>query len=219
MDNFPQDLVWLLDSTSPTFKVQTSFLCACLLKPTRSYLNQTHRKGLSGVFDEPFGVTASNEDTDNFEDQIIAEISEIKTTHSPNTPDPLLRKTARTTIAKPAPRSITKTAKKIPIVSKSKSAVQDPEDEAEKRRERVRKCRRKKKEKKEEDLLKKEFLVADNTQREDNIARMNQQLAQMSEILAVHNRAQPDVAASLLSSLMEEISQPDVPTVLSSFFY
>jgi len=177
------------------------------------------RKGLSRVFDEPFGVCASNEDTDNFEDQIIAEISEIKTTHAPNTPDPLLRKTARTTIAKPAPRSITKTAKKIPIVSKSKSAVQDPEDEAEKRRERVRKCRRKKKEKKEEDLLKKEFLVADNTQREDNIARMNQQLAQMSEILAAHNRAQPDVAASLLSSLLEEISQPDVPTVLSSFFY
>merc|ERR1712037_809307 len=125
-----------------------------------------------------------------------------------NTPKHPLRKTARTTIAK--------TDKKIPIVSKSKSAVQDSQDEAEKRRERVRKCRRKKK---EEELLKKEFLVADNTEREDNIARMNQQLAQMSEILAAHNRAQPDVAASLLSSLLEEISQPDVPTVLSSFFY
>jgi len=170
------------------------------------------RKGLSCVFDEPFGVTASNEDNNTDTDQIFAEISEIKTTHASNTPKHPLRKTARTTIAKPS-------AKKIPIISKSKSAAQDSEDEAEKRRERVRKCRRKKKEKKEEDLLKKEFLVADNTEREDNIARMNQQLAQMSEILAAHNRAQPDVAASLLSSLMEEISQPDVPTVLSSFFY
>jgi len=160
------------------------------------------------VFDEPFGVSASNEDTDTFEDPIFAEISKIKTTHASNTPDPL-RKPART------PRSITKTAKKIPIVSKSKSAVQDSEDEAEKRRERVRKCRRKKKEKKEEDLLKKESLVADNIQREANIARMNQELAQMREIIAAHNRAQPDAVASLLSSLFE---QPDVSTVLSSFF-
>jgi len=162
----------------------------------------THlRTGLSGVFDEPFGVSASNEDTDNFEDPILAEISEIKTTHTSNTPDPL-RKTARTTIAKPTPRSITK----------------DSEDEAEKRRERVRKCRRKKKEKKELDLLKKEALVADNFQREANIARMNQQLAQMSEIIAAHNRAQPDAASSLLSSLLEEISEPNVSTVLSSLF-
>jgi hypothetical protein len=166
------------------------------------------------VFDEPFGVSASNEDTDTFEDPIFAEIFKIKTTHASNTPDPL-RKPARTTIAKPTPRSIKKTAKKIPIVSKFKSAVQDSKDEAEKRRERVRKCRRKKKEKKEEDLLKKESLVADNIQREANIARMNQELAQMSEIIAAHNRAQPDAAASLLSSLFE---QPDVSTVLSSFF-
>jgi len=172
------------------------------------------RKGLSGVFDEPFGVSASNEDTDTFEDPIFAKISEIKSTHASNTPKHPLR-TARTTIAKPIPRSITKTAKKIPIVSKSKSAVQDSKDEAEKRRERVRKCRRKKKEKKEEDLLKKESLVADNIQREANIARMNQELAQMREIIAAHNRAQPDAAASLLSSLFE---QPDVSTVLSSFF-
>jgi len=180
-------------------------------------LKPKYRTGLSGVFDEPFGVSASNEDTDNFEDPILAEISEIKTTHTSNTPDPL-RKTARTTIAKPTPRSITKAAKKTPIVIKSKSAVQDSEDEAEKRRERVRKCRRKKKEKKELDLLKKEALVADNFQREANIARMNQQLAQMSEIIAAHNRAQPDAAASLLSSLLEEISEPEVPTVLDSFF-
>jgi hypothetical protein len=159
------------------------------------------------VFDEPFGVCASNEETNNFEDPIIAKIFKIKTTRASNTPKHPLRKTARTTIAK--------TDKKIPIVSKSKSAVQDSEDEAEKRRERVRKCRRKKKEKKEEDLLKKEFLVADNTEREDNIARMNQQLAQMSEILAAHNRAQPDAASSLLSSLLEEISEPNVSTVLS----
>ena len=164
------------------------------------------------MFDEPFGVCASNEDTDTDKDPIFTEISEIKTTHASNIPKHPIRKTARTTIAKPS-------TKKIPIISKSKSAAQDSEDEAEKRRERVRKCRRKKKEKKEEDLLKKEFLVADNTEREDNIARMNQQLAQMSEILAAHNRAQPDVAASLLSSLLEEVSQPDVPTVLSSFFY
>ena len=68
------------------------------------------------------------------------------------------------------------------------------------------------------DLLKKEALVADNFQREANIARMNQQLAQMSEIIAAHNRAQPDAAASLLSSLLEEISEPDVSTVLSSLF-
>merc|ERR1712203_783710 len=130
-------------------------------------------------------------------DPIFAEISEIKTTHASNTPDPL-RKPSKT------PRSITKTAKKIPIVSKSKSAVQDSEDEAEKRRERVRKCRRKKK----------ESLVADNIQREANIARMNQELAQMSEIIAAHNCAQPDAAASLLSSLLEEISEPEVSTVL-----
>ena len=161
------------------------------------------------MFDELFGVTASNEDNNTDTDQIFAEISEITTTHASNTPKHPLRKTARTTIAKPS-------AKKIPIISKSKSAAQDSEDEAEKRRERVRKCRRKKKEKKELDLLKKEALVADNFHREANIARMNQQLAQMSEILASHNRAQPDVAASLLSSLLEEVSQPDVPTALSS---
>jgi len=169
------------------------------------------RRGLSGVFDEPFGVSASNEDTDNFEDPILAEISEIKTNNTSNTPDPL-RKTRRTSIAKPT------AAKKTPIAIKSKSAVQDSEDEAEKRRERVRKCRRKKKEKKELDLLKKEALVADNFQREANIARMNQQLAQMTEIIAAHNRAQPDAASSLLSSLLEEISEPDVSTVLDSFF-
>jgi phage-related minor tail protein len=162
------------------------------------------------VFDEPFGVSVSNEPTDNVEDPIFAEISEIKITHDP------LRKTTRTTIAKPSPRKITKASL---IAIKSKSAVQDSEDEAEKRRERVRKCRRKKKEQKEEDLLKKEALVADNSQREDNIARMNQQLAQLNEIVAAHNRAQPDAAASLLSSLLEELSsQPDVSTVLSSFF-
>jgi hypothetical protein len=174
------------------------------------------RKGLSGVDDEPVGVSVSNEPTDNFEDPIFAEISEIKITHAPNTPDPL-RKT-RTTIAKSASGRITKAAKKTPIIIKSKSAVHDSEDEAEKRRERVRKCRRKKKEKKEEDLLTKEALVADNILREANIARMNQQLAQLNEIVAAHNRAQPDAAASLLSSLLEELSsQPDVATVLSSF--
>merc|ERR1712200_171833 len=107
---------------------------------------------------------------------------------------------------------------KTSTVIKSKSAVQDFEDEAEKRRERVRKCRRKKKEKKALDLLKKEALVADNFEREANIARMNQQLAQMNQIIAAHNRAQPDVAASLLSSLLEEISEPDVSTVLNSLF-
>jgi hypothetical protein len=176
------------------------------------------RKGLSGVDDEPVGVSVSNEPTDNFEDPIFAEISEIKITHAPNTPNPL-RKPTRTTIAKSASGRITKAAKKSPIIIKSKSAVHDSEDEAEKRRERVRKCRRKKKEKKEEDLLTKEALVADNSQREANIARMNQQLAQLNEIVAAHNRAQPDAAASLLSSLLEELSsQPDVSTLLSSFF-
>merc|ERR1712130_260592 len=115
-------------------------------------------------FDEPFGVPASNEDTDNVEDPILAEISEIKITHMSSTPNPL-RKTARTTIA----------AKKTPRSIKSKSGVQDSKDEAEKRRERVRRCRIKQKAKKAEDLLKKEALVADNNQREASIARMNQQ--------------------------------------------
>jgi len=170
------------------------------------------RKGLSGVFDEPFGVSASNEDTDNFEDPILAEISEIKITHMSSTPNPL-RKTARTTIAKPTSRRITTAAKKTPRSIKSKSGVQDSKDEAEKRRERVRRCRIKQKAKKAEDLLKKEALVADNNQREASIARMNQQLAQMKEIISAHNRAQPD---SPLFSLLEEISQPDVSNVLSS---
>merc|ERR1712130_735408 len=158
--------------------------------------------GLSGVFDEPFGVSASNEDTDNFEDPILAEISEIKITHMSSTPNPL-RKTARTTIAKPTSRRITTAAKKTPRSIKSKSGVQDSEDEAEKRRERVRRCRIKQKAKKAEDLLKKEA----------SIARMNQQLAQMKEIISAHNRAQPD---SPLSFLLEEMSQPDVSNVLSS---
>merc|ERR1719402_186998 len=89
-----------------------------------------HRRGLSGVFDEPSGFPPSNEDTDNFDtDPIFAEISGIKT-HASTTPDPL-RKTARTTIAKPTPKSLTKAAKKTPTVIRSKTAVQDSEDQAE----------------------------------------------------------------------------------------
>jgi len=176
------------------------------------------RRGLSGVFDEPSGFPPSNEDTDNFDtDPIFAEISGIKT-HASTTPDPL-RKTARTTIAKPTARSLTKAAKKTPTVIGSKTALQDSEDEAEKRRERVRKCRRKQKEKKAEDLLKKEILVADNILREANIARLEQELAQMSRIVAAHNSAQPGAAAAtLLSSLLEEISQPDAAALLSPLF-
>merc|ERR1712008_166563 len=170
--------------------------------------------GLSGVFDEPFGVSASNEDTDNFDDPILAEISEIKSSHASTSPDPL-RKTARNTIAKPTPRSLTKAASKTPTVIRSKPAAQDSEDLAEKRRERVRKCRRKQKGKKAEDFLKKEILVADNMLREANIARLDQQLAQISRIIAAHNSAQPDAAATLLSSLLEEISQPEAATLLS----
>jgi len=177
------------------------------------------RRGLSGVFDEPSGFPPGNEDTDNFDtDPIFAEISGIKSTPASTTPDPL-RKTARTTIAKPTPRSLTKATKKTSTVIGSKSAVQDSEDEAEKRRERVRKCRRKQKEKKAEDLLKKEILVADNIQREANIARLEQELAQMSRIVAAHNSAQPGAAAAtLLSSLLEEISQPDSAALLSPLF-
>ena len=155
------------------------------------------------MFDESFGVSASNEDTDNFEeDPIYAEISDIKNTAASTTNDPLLRKTARNAITKPTPRSLPKAAKKNPIVVESKSAVQDCEDEAEKRRERVRKCRRKKKEKKFEDLLRKEVLIADNIRAEANIARLEQQLAQMNQIIAAHKGAQPDVAA-LLSSFFQ----------------
>ena len=155
------------------------------------------RTSLCAVFDEPFGVSASNEDTDNFgKDPIYAEISEIKNTAASTTNDPL-RKTARNAIAKPTPWSLPKAAKKTPIVIESKS-----EDEAEKRRERVRKCRRKKKEKKAEDLLRKEVLIADNIRAEANIARLNQQLAQMNQIVAAHKGAQPDVAA-LLSSFFQ----------------
>ena len=157
-----------------------------------------HRRSLSVIFDESFGVSASNEDNDNFEeDPIYDEISEIKNTAASTTNDPLLRKTARNAITKPTPRSLPKAAKKTPIVIESKS-----EDEAEKRRERVRKCRRKKKEKKAEDLLRKEALIADNIRAEANIARLEQQLAQMNQIVAAHQGAQPDVAA-LLSSFFQ----------------
>ena len=149
------------------------------------------------MFDEPSGVSASNEDTDNFEkDPIYAEISGIKNTATSATNDPL-RGTARNAITKSTPRSLPKAAKKTPIVIESKS-----EDEAEKRRERVRKCRRKKKEKKAEDLLRKESLIADNIRAEANIARLEQQLAQMNQIIAAHQGAQPDVAA-LLSSFFQ----------------
>jgi len=153
------------------------------------------------MFDEPSGVSASNEDIDNYEDPIYAEISEIKNTAASATNDPL-RGTTRNAITKPTPRSLPKAARKTPIVIESKSAVQDCKDEAEKRRERVRKCRRKKKEKKAEDLLRKEALIADNIRAEANIARLEQQLAQMNQIIAAHQGAQPDVAA-LLSSFFQ----------------
>ena len=165
-------------------------------------IEPNYRRSLSVIFDESFGVSASNEDTDNFEkDPIYAEISEIKNTAASATNDPL-RKTARNAITKPTPTSLPKAAKKIPIVIESKSTIQDCEDEAEKRRERVRKCRRKKKEKKAEDLLRKEALIADNIRAEANIARLEQQLAQMNQIIAAHQGAQPDVAA-LLSSFFQ----------------
>jgi len=177
------------------------------------------RRSLCAVFDEPFGVPASNEDTDNFEkDPIYAEISEIKNTTASTTNDQVrnkfedpiyaelsgikntaasttndpLRKTARNAITKPDPRSLPKAAKETPIVIKSKS-------EAEKRRDRVTKCRRKKKEKKALDLLRKEALVADNIRAEGNIARLEQELAQMNQIIAAHQDAQPDFAAILSS--------------------
>jgi len=153
------------------------------------------------MFDEPSGVSASNEDIDNYEDPIYAEISGIKNTATSSTNDPL-RKTARKAITKHIPRSLPNAAKKTPIVIESKSAVQDCEDEAEKRRERVRKSRRKKKEKKAKDLLRKEALIADNIRAEANIARLEQQLAQMNQIIAAHQGAQPDVAA-LLSSFFQ----------------
>merc|ERR1712198_119583 len=161
------------------------------------------RRCLCGVFDEPLGVSPSNEATDNFEnfdDPIVAEISGIKSTHASTTSNQV-GKTARTKIAKPTPRSLIKATKRTPTVIRSKSAAHDSDDEAEKRRERVRKCRRKQKEKKAKDLLKMENLVADNIQREANIASLEQQLAQMRRIIAAHNYAQPDAAAALLSSL------------------
>merc|ERR1712192_256669 len=104
--------------------------------------------------------------------------------------DPL-RKTARNAITKPTPKTVKKT--QIAIKSKSEEA------EAEKRRDRVTKCRQ---EKKAEDLLRKEALVADNIRAEGNIARLEQQLAQMNQIIAAHQAAQPDVAA-LLSSFFQ----------------
>ena len=157
-------------------------------------IEPNHRRSLCAVFDESFGVSTSNEDTDNFEkDPIYAEISDIKNT----TNDPL-RKTARNAITKPTPRSLPKTVKKTQIVIESNSE----KTEAEKRRDRVTKCRRKKKEKNAEDLLRKEALVADNIRAEGNIARLEQELAQMSQIIAAHQGAQPDVAA-LLSSFFQ----------------
>ena len=165
------------------------------------HVEPKHRRCLCGVFDEPLGVSPSNEATDNFDtNSIVAEISEIKSTHASTTSNQL-RKTARTKIAKPTPRSLTKATKRTPTAIRSKSAAHDSDDEAEKRRERVRKCRRKQKEKKAEDRLKMENLVADNIQREANIASLEQQLAQMRRIIAAHNSAQPDAAAALLSSL------------------
>jgi len=150
---------------------------------SHSVIVPKRRRGLCAVFDEPSGVSASNEDTDNFEkDPIYDEILGIKNTAATTTNDPL-RKTARNAITKPDPRSVPKT-------------------EAEKRRERVTKCRRKKKEKNAEDLLRKEALVADNIRAEGNIARLEQELAQMSQIVAAHQGAQPDVAA-LLSSFFQ----------------
>merc|ERR1712181_93875 len=107
-------------------------------------------------------------------------------------------KTARNAITKPTPRSLPKTVKKTQIVIELNSE----KTEAEKRRDRVTKCRRKKKEKKAEDLLRKEALVADNIRAEGNIARLEQELAQMSQIIAAHQGAQPDVA-TLLSSFFQ----------------
>merc|ERR1712172_309427 len=131
------------------------------------------------------------------------------------------RKTARNAITKPDPRSLPKTVKKTQIVIESNSE----KTEAEKRRDRVTKCRMKKKEKKAEDLLRKETLVADNIRAEGNIARLEQELAQMHQIIAAHQGAQPDVAQMLPEfAQMNQIiaahqgAQPDVAALLSSFF-
>ena len=130
----------------------------------------------------------------------FAEITQIKsTTPTSPTSDPL-RKTTRNAITKP--KSIEKAAKKTTAVLQSKSPVPDSEDEAEKRRQRVRKCRSKKKEKEAEDLLKKEFFIADNTRMEATIAEHEHELAQLNKIVAAHLKAQPE-AAAIFSSLFQ----------------
>ena len=130
----------------------------------------------------------------------FAEITEIKsTTPTSSTPDPL-RKTTRNAITKPSQKSIEKAAKKTTAVLQSKSPV--PDSEAEKRRQRVRKCRSKKKEKEAEDLLKKEFFIADNTRMEATIAEHEHELAQLNKIVAAHLKAQPE-AAAIFSSLFQ----------------
>ena len=123
----------------------------------------------------------------------FAEITQIKsTTPTSPTSDPL-RKTTRNSITK-------KAVKKTTAVLQSKSPV--PDSEAEKRRQRVRKCRSKKKEKEAEDLLKKEFFIADNTRMEATIAEHEHELAQLNKIVAAHLKAQPE-AAAIFSSLFQ----------------
>ena len=155
-----------------------------------------HRTSLSIIFDESFGVSASNDTNDNLAlEDTFAEITQIKsTTPTSSTSDPL-RKTTRNSITK-------KAVKKTTAVLQSKSPVPDSEDEAEKRRQRVRKCRSKKKEKEAEDLLKKEFFIADNTRMEATIAEHEHELAQLNKIVAAHLKAQPE-AAAIFSSLFQ----------------
>ena len=132
----------------------------------------------------------------------FAEITQIKsTTPTSPTSDPL-RKTTRNAITKPFKKSIEKAAKKTTAVLQSKSSAPELEDEAEKRRQRVRKCRSKKKEKEAEDLLKKEFFIADNTRMEATIAEHEHELAQLNKIVAAHLKAQPE-AAAIFSSLFQ----------------
>jgi len=161
------------------------------------------RTSLSIIFDESFGVSTSNDTNDNLAlEDTFAEITEIKsTTPTSPTSDPL-RKTTRNAITKPLKKSIEKAVKKTTAVLQSKSPVPDSEDEAEKRRQRVRKCRSKKKEKEAEDLLKKEFFIADNTRMEATIAEHEHELAQLNKIVAAHLKAQPE-AAAIFSSLFQ----------------
>merc|ERR1712047_110041 len=114
-----------------------------------------------------------------------------ETTSISSSPDPL-RRTART------PGSISKAAKrKPPITNYVLEEILPTDSEAEKRRKRVRNCRAKKRAEDVDKEARMNELLTDNTQRERNIAQLEQELKQFQQIVAAHIGAQPGAAALL----------------------